>query len=121
MQAELKAEIQRLVQFIGFANLFSPLKLGMVKLCKCCDLDRNREEYKLGHEVCVVVLLRRMLAERYILFFAISFRVVRSLNVQALPSPSRSFYPVLKRDRIAKEPFISGAKMTTVLSAVKIN
>lgn len=62
-----------------------------------------------------------MLAERYILFAAISFRVVRSLNVQALPFPSRSFYPVLKRDRIAKEPFISGAKMTTVLSAVKIN
>lgn len=62
-----------------------------------------------------------MLAERYILFAAVSFRVVRSLNVQALPFPSRSSYPVLKRDRIAKEPFISGAKMTTVLSAVNFN
>lgn len=62
-----------------------------------------------------------MLAERYILFVAASFRVVRSLNIQALPFPSRSLYPVLKRDRIAKEPFISRAKMTTVLSAVKIN
>lgn len=67
------------------------------------------------------MLLRRMLAERYILFVAVSFRVVRSLKVQALPFPSRSLYPGLKRDRIAKEPFISEAKMTRVLSAVNFN
>jgi len=77
--------------------------------------------FKLGHEACLVVLLRRMLAERDILFAAVSFRTVSSLKVQALPFPSRSSYPVLKRDRIAKEPFISGDKMTTVLSAVNFN
>lgn len=93
----------------------------MVKLCKCYDLDHNQEDLSGNKRFVCLVLLRRMLAERYTLFVADSYRVVRSLNVQALPFPSRSLYPGLKRDRIAKEPFISEAKMTTVLSAVKIN
>lgn len=43
--------------------------------------------FKLGYEACFVVLLRRMLAERYVLFAAVSFRAVRSLNIQALTFP----------------------------------